>query len=543
MGMKLVSISEMKVIEKAADAGGVSYADMMQKAGRGLASLVEAEFEEDDAPLRAVGLVGTGNNGGDTLVALDALAERGWAVRAFLIAERAKDDPLWLDYSAKHAEFITSEADPSFNQLDAWLEDSDVLLDGVLGTGFKLPLKREVARVLGHVAKQELLPLVVAVDCPSGADCDSGEMAKQTIPADLTVCIEAVKLGLLKLPAFGKVGRLAVVSLDLPSGLPESAAIPRQVVTEQDVAGWLPARPLDSHKGTFGTALVVAGSINYTGAAYLACRAAYRIGAGLVQAAVPRPLHAALAGQLPEATWLILPEEMGVISESAAEVLVKNWDRADAILIGPGLGMELTTAGFIGRLFSGRAAAHRRGGIGFLADGVASGKESEAQKLKALVVDADGLKLLAKLPEWWKSLPALSVLTPHPGEMSVLTGLAVKEIQADRLGIAQKYAREWGMVVVLKGAFTVVAAPDGRQAVLPFATPALAKAGTGDVLAGMIVGLRAQGLPAFEAACAAAWIHAQAAIKAMQAVGASASVLAGEVADSIPQVLEELESR
>ncbi|HVP20398.1 MAG TPA: NAD(P)H-hydrate dehydratase [Anaerolineaceae bacterium] len=538
MAMKLVTVGEMRSIEQAANERGTTFADMMQKAGEGVALEIQKLFEDNEGEHIAVGLVGSGNNGGDALVALTALAGFGWKVRAYLLAKRTKSDPVWSAYSETHQEALFSDQDPDFGQLDDWIEDCNVLVDGVLGTGIKLPLKAEVGRVLGHVSKMENLPMVVAVDCPSGVDCDSGKLADETIPADLTVTMHAVKTGLLTFPAYKMVGELAVVDLGLPDDLAEDMAIRRWVVDEELVASWLPQRPLDAHKGTFGTAVVVAGSVNYTGAVYLASRAAYRIGAGLVQAAVAGPLQAALAGHLPEVTWILLPNELGVIAENAADVLLNNIGRATAILIGPGFGMEESTAAFMKRMFG--THHQKRAGIGFLGAGE-SNDQSDSAKLPPLVVDADGLKLLAKLPDWWKGLPAEAVLTPHPGEMAILTGLPTAEIQADRLGKAVEFARKWGHVVVLKGALSVIAAPDGRAAVIPVATAALAKAGTGDVLAGIIVGLRAQGLAAFEAACTGAWIHAQAGLEAAERIGSEAAVLAGDVLESIPTVLEDLE--
>jgi len=538
MTIKLVTVSEMRAIEQAADSRGVTFAAMMQKAGEGVALEIQKEFDDDESEHFAVGLVGSGNNGGDALVALTYLAQFGWKVRVYLLSKRAKSDPVWAAYSAAEHESVLAEQDAEYARLDEWLEECDVLIDGVLGTGIKLPLKPEVGRILGHVSQRGDLPMVVAVDCPSGVDCDSGQMADETIPADLTATMQAIKAGLLSFPAYKKVGELAVVDLGLPDDLAELEAVRRIVVDEDYVADLLPERPLDAHKGTFGTALVVAGSINYTGAAYLATRAAYRIGAGLVQAAVPGPLHAILAGQLPEVTWILLPNEMGVLAESAADVLVKNLGRADAMLIGPGFGMEEATAAFMKRMFGGRR--QKRSGIGFLGAGEGD-TDVDTSKLAPLVVDADGLKLLAKLPEWWKGLPGTAVLTPHPGEMAILTGMATADIQSDRLGVAVKFAKEWGHVVVLKGALSVIAAPDGRLAVIPVATPALARAGTGDVLAGVIVGLRAQGLEAFEAACAGAWIHAQAGMEAEDLLGSSAAVLAGDVLEAIPTVLEDLQ--
>ena len=313
-------------------------------------------------------------------------------------------------------------------------------MDGLLGTGIKLPLKEDVADVLAHASSAleaaEEMSFVIAVDCPSGVDCDSGEAADEFIPADLTVTMAAVKQGLLKLPAYELVGDLQVVDIGLPDDMKSFTSIKTEVAEEEMVAKLLPERPLNSHKGTFGTALIVAGSVNYTGAALLSGQAAYRVGAGLVTLAVPSLLHTALSGQFPEATWILLPHEVGVVSANAAEVLVKNLERATAMLVGPGFGMENTTKEFIENLLTGESMPKKAGGrIGFVhADGEA--KESPSLKLPPLVFDADGLKLLASIKDWYKLLPAPAILTPHPGEMSVLTGLSTEEIQQDRIGIA-----------------------------------------------------------------------------------------------------------
>jgi NAD(P)H-hydrate epimerase len=205
------------------------------------------------------------------------------------------------------------------------------------------------------------------------------------------------------------------------------------------------------------------------------------------------------------------------------------------LLWGPGFGIEESTAGFVRRLVEGRGARSKPRGIGFV--GGASVKEEAGATLPPMVIDADGLKLLARMSEWWKMLPPLAVLTPHPGEMAILTGKTVEELQADRLGAAAAYASTWGHVVVLKGAMTVVAAPDGRACVIPVATSALAHAGTGDVLAGMIAGLRAQGVAPYEAAAAAAWLHAQSGLLAAESLGHEASVLASDMIEVLPEVL------
>ena len=538
--MKLVTVSQMQAIEREADAYGLTYDQMMQNAGQGLAdTLLELYAGEEE--LEIVGLVGPGNNGGDTLVALTALANEGWNARACL-AKRKKDD-LVKQFMEAGGEILSG--DDAFEKLAAAIENSDILLDGVLGTGIKLPLKKDVAELLAQVNDildgLEATPLVVAVDCPSGVDCDSGEAAEETIAADVTVTMAAVKQGFVKLPAFEYVGELQVVDIGLPAELKGLTDVQTEVAEEEIIAGFLPERPLDSHKGTYGTALIVAGSVNYAGAAVLAGEAAYRAGAGLVTLAVPSSLHSALAHQLPEATWILLPHEMGNISEGAADPLVKKLDRTTAMLIGPGLGTQDTTKLFVENVISGKVSQKKSAArIGFIHD---EGKTSAEKNgtLPPLVIDADGLNLLAKIKDWPTSLPSQVILTPHPGEMSTLTGLSKEVIQDDRQSIARQYAKTWGHVIVLKGAFTVIAAPDGRTTVIPVASAALARAGTGDVLAGIIVGLRAQGIEAYEAAVAGAWIHAQAGLYASDDLGTTASVMASDVLNSIADVISDLE--
>ena len=531
--MKLVSVAEMRAIEREANDRGWTYAQMMEKAGQGLAEIVESFYGYEERQI-AAGLVGSGNNGGDTLVALEALAKDGWQVRAYLVRPRPEDDPLVLRLKAAGGEVVQAEADPAFGTLDAWLSEAVVLLDGVLGTGVHLPLNPEVAKILGYVKASPGLPDVVAVDCPSGVDLDSGEAAEETIPANVTVCMAAVKTGLLRFPAYSLAGTIEVVDIGLPEGIKSWEEIRQQTVSEGMVSEILPERPPDGHKGTFGTVGVVAGSLSFTGAAYLCSGAAYRIGAGLVQIAAPVQLHAALAGQIPEATWVVLPDEAGVIAAEAAGVLAKRLERVTVLLWGPGLGMADTTAAFVRRLVEGNLEQGQ--GFGFAPASSTQAPET-AKKLPPMVIDADGLKLMARVENWPEKLPGTAVLTPHPGEMAILTGLSVAEIQADRLGVAAKYAKEWGHVVVLKGAMTVIAEPGGQVRVIPIATSALAHGGTGDVLGGMIAGLRAQGMTAFDAAVAGAWIHAQAGLVAAEQLGHEASVLAGDLIEALPEVL------
>lgn len=474
--MKLVSVAQMAEIERQADSRGLSFSQMMENAGAGLARVLE-RLVGDRSP-DIVALVGPGNNGGDALVALSVLAGKGWHARAYLV--RRSPDDLTARLEGAGGKTIPAEGDLESELLRSWFRTGTIVLDGLLGTGSKPPVRGQIADVLGiaHkvLADLDSPPEIVAVDCPSGIDCDTGEVSPECLPADHTVTMAAVKHGLLKMPAYEYVGELRVVDIGLPADLPALREAGTDVVDDRSVARILPERSPTSHKGTFGTAVIAAGSVNYTGAALLAGAAAYRIGAGLVTLAIPSELHAVLAGRLPEATWLLLPQEMGVISRDAAELLLQGLASASAFLLGPGLGLESTTADFVTRLLKSAMKSSKLGSqMGFEVAGRAKAADP-LNKLPQTVVDADGLKLLARIPGWERLLPDQSVLTPHPGEMAILTGLPKDEIQASRSELASKYAVKWGHVVILKGAFTVIAAPDGQIALIPVATAALARA-------------------------------------------------------------------
>ena len=513
--MKIVTVEQMRTLEIEADARGLSYRQMMINAGREIAFHVLVRFYDCENRV-VLGLVGSGNNGGDTLIALTNLIDQGWKAAAYLVKPRAKEDEWLTTFQYKGGKVLHAEMDEGFIKLEEWLEKAEVLLDGVLGTGVRLPLEKPVADVLGFVSAYEERPYTVAVDCPSGVDCESGQAAAECIPADLTLCMQAVKTGLLRFPAFAFAGEIGLAELDFPEDLPTWESVHDQAVDSLLVSDWLPKRGLDSHKGDFGTLMMATGCGHYPGAVLLAGRAAYRTGVGLLRIAIPSLLQAMLAGYLPEATWLPVPEEDGYFCAKSAATIQKNMDKVNACLVGPGLGQQGAVADFIQKLL-------------------------EIPKLPPLVVDADGLRHLAKVTGWYKKLPKGSVLTPHPGEMSALTGLKVESIQQDRMETARQFAVKWGVVVVLKGALTVVASPLGQVMVVPIATPALAKAGTGDVLAGMLAALIAQGMESFHAAAAAAFIHARAGQLAAEELDTTVSVLASDVIRAIPQVLAQLE--
>jgi hydroxyethylthiazole kinase-like uncharacterized protein yjeF len=536
---KVVTVEQMRSIEQAANAAGLTYDQMMENAGRAIASVIMERWPEVGS-WKVVILVGPGNNGGDGLVVGHYLAEAGAQLSLYLTREREEDDTNLVRIKKHEPLVAIAEQDQRWRVLSNLMASSDMVIDAVFGTGFKLPLKGTPKEVLeraqGELGKRKRLPVIVAVDCPSGLDCDTGEIAPEALSADLTVTLAAAKAGQFVFPGAAHVGDLVVGDISLDPDQDELSAVKLDLADAAFVAPLVPARPRNSHKGTFGQVVVAAGSVNFPGAVALAGTAAYRVGAGLVTLASIKEIYSGLIGALPEATWLILPEETGVIAESAAEVLRAGLEKKTALLIGPGFGTEPTTGAFLDRLLASKN--YGRAGIGFI-----PANEPHAQtKLPPCVVDADGLKLLVELDGWQERLPHHSILTPHPGEMAVLTGLEVEAIQADRLHVAAKYALEWGHIVILKGAYTIVAAPDDRMALIPFATSALAHAGTGDVLAGAVAGLLGQGVEPFFAAVLGAYLHGRAGEMAGEWHQTTAGVMAGDVADFLPLALAELNS-
>ncbi|HSN95017.1 MAG TPA: NAD(P)H-hydrate dehydratase [Anaerolineaceae bacterium] len=504
-----LTVEEMRALEEKANALGVSYAQMMKTAGEGVATALQKQFKHTKNK-GCLGLVGTGNNGGDALIALTRLLKAGWACTAILPKPRQSNDPLVADFLASGGQVFREQSSEEFAEsLAELLPRTTCILDGLLGTGFHGRLQAEIAGLLSTLHSFSKLPPIVALDCPSGVDCNSGAADPLTLKAQTTLCIEAVKLGLLKFPAANCTGKLKCLPLRLPNIAYEDINDSPRLINQGMARQLLPQRPVDSHKGSFGSALIVAGSRHYTGAAYLAGASCLRSGVGLAYMAIPNVIYPALAGQLPEAIWEVLPASEGYITEKALEQFPGLLQDKNSWLIGPGLGLIEPTCAFFEGLF-------------------AKVLPTMAQS-PATVIDADGLRMLSGLPDWQKLLPPNTVLTPHPGEMAALTGLSVEKIQLERLDVARHFAQAWGVTLVLKGAFTVVASPSGELRVLPFASSGLAHGGSGDVLAGLICGLLAQGMEPFAAASLGVWLHAKAARLALRHVGHAAAVLPGDL--------------
>ena len=552
--MKLLTMQEMRDLEAAANRGGLAYDTMMERAGRATAQVVRDYLPANGQ--RVLILVGPGNNGGDGLVAARHLAQWGYEVTVYIWRRSLAEDPNLARVEGLSLAILRADDDAKGQLLREQVAHCDALIDALLGTGIVGGLRGGLPKLLEWInaalaqraldaaetvdvpvvcperrvtrSGARVRPLIVAVDLPSGLDSDTGEIDPLALQADCTVTFAHPKRGHYLYPGADWVGELWVADIGIAAELAKT--IPLDVATAEAVARTLPKRPSQGHKGTFGKAMVVAGSLNYVGAPHLAAEAAYRVGAGLVTLGIPAAIHGAVSARLIEATFILLPHELGALKPSACPLLREGLRGYSALLVGPGLGQAPETAAFLWRLLT---QASKRSDIGFAQP--ASEPHAEV-RLPPLVLDADGLNLLAAHEGWHKALPPDTVLTPHPGEMARLLGCDIAAVNADRLTIARQAALQWGCTVLLKGAYSVVAGSDGRQTVLPFANPALASGGTGDVLAGAIVGLMAQGMAGYEAAVAGAFLHAQAGESWRREVG-DRGLLASELLPRLPQAL------
>ena len=514
--MKIVTVEEMRRIEERCVQQGIPLDTLVEKAGLAVARKARERLEVvRKAPLLV--LVGPGNNGGDGLVAARHLWEWGTDVTAYLALPRSKDDPKLKFLPDVGVSVVRAEDDPSFELLDGLLSKAHLVIDALLGIGRSRPIEGALAGVLSRLAKaraERAKMKLIALDLPTGLNADTGEADPLCPAADVTVALGYPKVGHFAFPGAERVGRLEVVDIGIPPSLADDVL--QELITPEWVRDAIPSRPQNAHKGTFGRTLVIAGSQRYVGEAVLACQGAARVGVGLVTLAAPESLLPVFASKLTETTFLPLPERDGALSPEASELVLSEASGYQALLAGCGLGQSPDVSAFLRQTL----LTHRYNG-------------------PPLVLDADALNIMSKVPEWWLQLRQEAVVTPHPGEMSRLTGADSSQINADRLHTARSHAAQWGVVVALKGAHTAVGAPDGRVLVSPFAHPGLASAGTGDVLAGAVAGLVAQGLSPFDAAACGVYLHGTAGERVRDDLGES-GILAGDLLPQLPRAIRQM---
>ncbi len=514
--MRLVTRDQMRALDRAAiEDYGVPGLALMERAGRAVVREM-SEFFASRANLRAVVLCGKGNNGGDGYVIARHLRQRGAAVVVF-----ALDDPAQLTgdayaqmdrYRTLGAPVITLEGDAAWLRLRREVAAADVVVDALVGTGFRGAVEGALLDVCEIVNAHPAF--VVAVDVPSGLDADTGAIDPIALLADLTVTFECPKLGCTLEPGRGFVGELRVADIGIPRAALEAQEPTADLIDRRAAALLVPTRHPTDHKGDCGRVLVIGGSAGMTGSVALAARAALATGAGLVTLAVPAPFAAAVDAALPEVMVLAVAETgRGGVSVRATDDLLAAAATVDAVALGPGMTRDLEPAELIRHLVSTIDAP--------------------------LVLDADGLNAfegaLAELAE----APGALVLTPHVGEFSRLTGIDALAVEADRPRTARFAADTAQQVVLLKGSPTVIASTERPLAVAPAGNPGMATAGAGDVLTGVLAAWLSQGLVPFDAAVLGAFVHGAAGDLAAAERGVH-GMMAGDIVDRLPQAIASL---
>lgn len=544
--MHLVTAQEMREIDqKTVEEYGISGLVLMENAGLAVFRTVQ-EILGPLTDKTVLIICGRGNNGGDGFVAARHLVNHGGRVRLMLAADPEAltgDARVNYDIWRRMGQKVYSVADRnSLQVLHLALMQADLVIDALYGTGFRGEVKDRLKRLVEAVNESDRV--VVSVDMPSGVDADTGAVRGAAIMADHTVTFGLPKLGLLLEPGTDYAGTVHVADISIPPGA--TANVRRSLITSELVREWLHPRLPGAHKGHFGHVLVIGGSRGMVGAACLAARAALYGGAGLVTLAVPRSLQDVAAATVPEAMTAGLAETVdGSISPLARDHILDLQNKASVIAFGPGLSVHAETVEMVRLVLPAIRVpcvldADALNALAIIASSSASrshldegGGDESAGPLKAYMPTevADGGH--ERGPPF--------ILTPHPGEMSRLSGISVNELLSDRVGVAEGAAERWGCTVALKGRSTVVAGL--RETYInPTGNPGMATAGAGDVLTGLVASLLAQGLTPVRAAAVAAYVHGLAGDLAAEDTGLM-GLTAGAIVQTVPTAFKDVERR
>ncbi len=514
--LPVLSAEEMRRLDRRAiDTLGIPGAALMENAGRGAVPHIIRLLPRGGRGARVVVVCGKGGNGGDGFVVARHLKQRGARVAVWLAA---RPEEITGDAAGKLAALRRAGLRPVViadeRALAESLGDADVVVDALLGTGTQgAPRGTTAAAITAINASQRS---VVALDIPSGLPADGGPPPGPAVHADVTTTFAAFKRGLVTGPGLDWAGRVVVVDIGIPD-----AEVRRGITTflleASDVATHVPRRPHHAHKGTYGRLLIVAGSVGKTGAAALAARAAMRSGAGLVTVATAASQQPIVATLVLEAMTEPVPETAArSIALKARELLDELAEARDAAAVGPGLGLDAETQTLA------RELAH--------------------DLRRPLVLDADALTALAGHLDTLRGAPAPRCLTPHPGELARMLGRSVADVERDRIETARAFATTYGVHLVLKGAGTVIADPDGHVSINPTGNPGMASGGTGDVLTGILGALFARGLGPRAAAQTAVYLHGLAGDLAAARVGEEA-LIASDVITALADAFASLRPR
>lgn len=494
---------------------GIPGCVLMENAGRGVVEVLTSCFA--DWRIRNVAILcGKGNNGGDGFVAARYLRNLGGSVRVFL-AGRKEDlagDARWaMEVFLRDGGDVTQVGvEGGLSCHDIPLDPAAIVIDALLGTGLRSEVKDPLASIIGRVNQHR--GRVLAVDIPSGLCSDTGRPLGVATKASVTVTFGFPKLGHFLYPGRALCGELYLVDIGIPQRAAQLHGAKRRLVTPEMLAGLLPPRAPEAHKGNFGHVLVLAGSPGKTGAGVMASEAALRVGAGLVTLGLPKSLNLAMEARLTEVMTLPLADgDDHNISLRALDEILGELKGKSCVALGPGLSTKGDTPELV--------------------------RELAFRVELPMVIDADGLNALVGMVHGLGQAPAPRILTPHPGEMSRLLSMGTLEVQRDRIGAALRLAELSGSHVLLKGAGTVLADPEGRILLVPTGNPAMASAGMGDVLTGILAGLLAQGLNSMDAMALGAFLHGWMADEWVSFHGGR-GLLATDLIHMIPDCLERI---
>ncbi len=517
--MKLVTAKEMKAIDRfTIEEVGIPGVVLMENAGRGAFKHIKEYFLRHLQEAVIGVLCGKGNNGGDGFVVARYLHEEGYLVHTFLFGKKEQvkgEAAVNLRIAEKLGVPIVEILDENrWREAREYLIACDMIIDAMLGTGLNSEIRGLIKEAVSFL--NETFPgLIVSIDIPTGLSSDTGQPLGDAVRADLTVTFGLPKVGQIIYPGAHYVGNLEIVDIGIPPQVIATFDLRHHLVTTDDIRDILPPRPVDMHKGKAGHVLVLAGSPGKTGAATLACLGALRVGAGLVTLGIAKSLNPILEVKLTEAMTLPLPEtEKQTLTKEAWDEVKASGVRYKVICLGPGLSTHPAVKELVKRVIL----------------------EAETP----LVIDADGLNVLAGDLDVLKEKKNDIILTPHPGEMARLVGLSVPEVLKEKLTVAKRLATEYGVIVVLKMARTIVATPEGEIFINSTGNPAMASGGVGDVLTGVIGGILAQGRPAKEAAVLGVFLHGLAGDLWVEKRGRT-GLLAQELADYLPKAREVVE--
>ncbi len=502
---QLVTAAQMAAIDRRAIAGGIPSLKLMEVAGLGVVQVL-ADVLDGFAQRQLVVLCGKGNNGGDGFVVARHAVMQGASVQVFLAApvdDVQGDVRVNLDRLPVPVCQLSNE----FSAVRNALKKADGVVDALLGTGIRGGARGCIADVIGLL--ETVACPIVSVDVPSGLDADTGRINGPCVTATCTVTFAKPRLGHFFYPGRSQCGRLHVVDIGIPETAIEAENVETYLISPAMARHLLPHRAPNAHKGDCGRVAVVAGSVGLTGAAALSATAALKSGAGLVTLCVPESLNDILEAKVTEAMTKSVPEvrKARCLSLRAYGEILRLAKQADALAIGPGLGTHRETVALVRRLVCNVKVP--------------------------TVIDADGLNALSGDLDAVKSCNAPLILTPHLGEFSRLTGQSIDAIKRDPAGLARRFAVNTGAVLVLKGAPTIVAMPNGKMYFNPTGNAGMATGGTGDVLTGVLVALLGQGLSVSDAACLGVYMHGLAGDLAAENIG-QIGLTAGDLAASLP---------